>query len=80
MWNSSQYASDGYMAAYGEFQAAADVEGQTAAAGKIETILNDEVPVGIGYTINALACYSNKYQGVANTAMGFTFLEAASQV
>jgi len=80
VWNSSQYASDEYMAAYGEFQAAADVDGQTAAAGKIEAVLNEDVAVGIPYTVNQLAAYSNKYQGVANTAMGFTFLEAASQV
>jgi len=80
VWNSSQYANDAFMGAFGEFQSAADVEGQTAAAAKIEANLNDEVPVAIAYTINALACYSNKYQGVANTAMGFTFLEAASQV
>jgi peptide/nickel transport system substrate-binding protein len=80
VWNSSQYASDEYMAAFGEFQAAADVEGQTAAAGKIEAILNEDVAVGIPYTVNQLAAYSNKFQGVANTAMGFTFLEAASQV
>jgi peptide/nickel transport system substrate-binding protein len=80
VWNSSQYASDDFMAAFAEFQAAIDVDGQKAAAGKLETILYDDVPVGIPYTINSLAAYSNKYQGVANTAMGFTFLEAASQV
>lgn len=80
VWNSSQYANDDFMAGFAEFQSAADVDSQTAAAAKLEANLNDEVPVGIAYTINALACYSNKYQGVANTAMGFTFLEAASQV
>ena len=80
VWNSSQYANSEFDAGFAEFQAAVDVDGQKAAAGKLIKNMNDETPVGIGYTISALAAYSNKFQGVSNTAMGFTFLESAGQV
>jgi peptide/nickel transport system substrate-binding protein len=79
VWNSAQYQNETFDGLFTEFQAAVDVESKTAVCKKIQENLLDETPYGIGYTISALACNSNKFQGVANTAMGFTFLEAASQ-
>ena len=46
IWNSSQYNSPEFDAAFTEFQAAVGVDAQKAACTKIETILNDDVPVG----------------------------------
>ena len=80
VWNSSQYANDAFMAAFTEYQAAVGVDAQMVACKKIEENLLDETPVGVGYTISSLAAYSNKFQGVSNTAMGFTFLETAGMV
>ena len=51
IWNSSQYASPPFDAAFTEFQAAVAVDAQKAACTKIETILNDDVPVGLPYFV-----------------------------
>jgi len=80
VWNSSQYASDPYMSAFSEYQAAVGVDAQMAACKTIETILNDEVPIGLCYTKTVLAGYNKKFAGIANTAMGFTFLENAGRI
>jgi peptide/nickel transport system substrate-binding protein len=70
IWNSSQYASDPFDAAFTEFQAAVTVDAQKAACTKIETILNDDVPVGLPYFYNYLAGNSNKFTGVFSSALG----------
>ncbi len=70
IWNSSQYSSDPFDAAFTEFQAAVTVDAQKAACTKIETILNDDVPVGLPYFYNYLAGNSNKFAGVFSSALG----------
>lgn len=80
VWNSSQYANSDFDNLFGEFQAAVGVDAQKEVCAKLEANMNDETPVGISYTISALAAYSKDFQGVENTAMGFAFLEGASQV
>ncbi|MBJ7334015.1 MAG: ABC transporter substrate-binding protein [Thermoleophilia bacterium] len=79
VWNSAQYQNAEFDGLFKEFQGAIDVDAKMGVCKKIQENLIEETPYGIGYTISALACNSNKFQGVANTAMGFTFLEAASQ-
>ncbi len=78
VWNSSQYSSTEFDAAFREFQAAVGVEAQTVAAGKLETILNDEVPVGMPYFYNYLSAHSNKVSGFRVSALGQWFAGAAS--
>ena len=46
VWNASQYSSAEFDAAFTEFQSAVGVDAQKAACAKIETILNEDVPVG----------------------------------
>jgi peptide/nickel transport system substrate-binding protein len=80
IWNSSQYASPEFDADFKEFQAAIGVDAQKAACKKIETILNDEVPVGLPYWYNFLGASSKSYTGIYTSALGQTFLSAASKV
>ena len=80
IWNSSQYSAPAFDAAFTEFQAAVGVDAQRAACTKIETILNDEVPVGLPYFYNYLAGNSNKFQGVFSSALGQMSFSQTSQV
>ena len=80
VWNSSQYADAAFDTAFANWSAAVSVEDQTTTAGVLEENLLANTPVGIPYTTNTLCAYSKQFQGVINTAMGFTFLEVTSQV
>jgi peptide/nickel transport system substrate-binding protein len=79
IWNSSQYASSEFDADFAEFQAAIGVDAQKAACKKIETVLNDEVPVGLPYWYNFLGASSKKYTGIYTSALGQMFLSSTSQ-
>jgi peptide/nickel transport system substrate-binding protein len=80
VWNSSQYANPDFDAAFAEFQGSVTVDAQKAACKKIETILNDEVPVGLPFFYNFLSGHSTAFQDVKVTAIGQMFLGQASQV
>jgi peptide/nickel transport system substrate-binding protein len=80
VWNSSQYSDSAFDTAFANWSAAVSLEDQTTTAGVLEENLLANTPIGIPYTINTLCAYSKQYQGVINTAMGFTFLEVTSQV
>ena len=79
VWNSSQYASSTFDQQWADWSAAVSVDDQKTTAAAIEQTLWNDVPVMIPYTINTLGAFSSKFQGVQTTAMGFTFLEGASQ-
>ena len=79
VWNSSQYASSTFDTQWAAWSAAISVDDQKSTAAEIEKTLWNDVPVMIPYTINTLSAFSSKYQGIQTTAMGFTFLEGASQ-
>ncbi len=80
IWNSSQYASAEFDAAFTEFQAAVAVDAQKAACTKLETILNRDVPVGVPYFYNYLAGNSNKFTGVFSSALGLMSFATTSKV
>ena len=80
VWNSSQYSSAAFDAAFKEFQTAVGVDAQKTACGKIETILNDDVPIGLPYFYNYLAGNSKAFKGVYSSALGQMFFSAASKV
>jgi peptide/nickel transport system substrate-binding protein len=80
IWNSSQYSSSAFDAAFTEFQASVGVDSQKAACKKIETILNEDVPVGLPYFYNYLAGNSKKFTGVFSSALGQMSFSATSQV
>jgi peptide/nickel transport system substrate-binding protein len=79
IWNSSQYASSEFDADFKEFQSAIGVDAQKAACKKIETVLNEDVPVALPYWYNFLAAYNKKFSGVYSSALGQVFLSSASQ-
>ena len=80
IWNSSQYSSADFDAAFTEFQKAVAVDAQKAACTKIETILNEDVPVGVPYFYNYLAGNSNKFTGVFSSALGQMTFSQTSKV
>jgi peptide/nickel transport system substrate-binding protein len=80
VWNSSQYSNPDFDAAFKEFQSAVGVDAQKAACTKIETILNDEVPIGLPYFYDYLAGSSTAYTGLYSSALGQMFVSAASKV
>jgi peptide/nickel transport system substrate-binding protein len=80
IWNSSQYNSTDFDAAFTQFQAAVGVDAQKAACTKIETILNEDVPVGLPYFYNYLAGNSKKFTGVFSSALGQMSFSATSKV
>ena len=80
IWNSSQYNSADFDSAFTEFQAAIGVDAQKAACTKIETILNEDVPVGLPYFYNYLAGNSSTFTGVFSSALGQMSFSAASKV
>jgi peptide/nickel transport system substrate-binding protein len=79
IWNSSQYNSPEFDAAFAEFQAAIGVDAQKAACKKIETILNEDVPIALPYFYNYLAGSAKKYSGIYSSALGQMFFSAAAQ-
>lgn len=77
VWNSSQYSSSEFDAAFKGFQSSIGVEEQTVAAGQLETILNEDVPVGVAYFYNYLAGHSSKLTGVQVSALGQMYVDKA---
>ena len=79
VWNSSQYSSADFDAAFKEFQSAVGVDAQKAACAKIEKVLNDDVPVAIPYFYNYLSGNAKTFTGVYTSALGQMFLSSASK-
>ena len=79
IWNSSQYSSAAFDAAFTQFQTSVGVDAQKAACTKIETILNEDTPIGLPYFYNYLAGNSKKFTGVYSSALGQMIFSAASK-
>jgi peptide/nickel transport system substrate-binding protein len=80
VWNSSQYSNPEFDDAFRQFQASLTVEDQTAAAATLQTIMNEDVPVGVPFFYNFLSGYSKSFQGVRSSALGQMYTEKASRV
>jgi peptide/nickel transport system substrate-binding protein len=80
IWNSSQYSSAEFDAAFAAYAASIGVEAQTAACKTIQEILLEDTPVVIPYFYNYISGWSTKYDGLRVSALGQIFLEKASQV
>lgn len=70
IWNSSQFFNADFDAAFKEFQASVGVDAQKAACKKIETVLNEEVPIGLPYFYNYLGGTSKEFEGTYSSALG----------
>ena len=79
IWNSSQYASTAFDTAFTSFQTAVGVDAQKAACKQIETILNEDVPIGLPYFYNYFGGTSKKFNGTYTSALGQMFFSKTSQ-
>jgi len=80
IWNSSQYNSPDFDAAFSSFQKAVGVDAQKAACNKIETILLEDTPIGLPYFYNYLAGSSKTFSGFYASGLGQAFFSATSKV
>ncbi|MEP6638416.1 MAG: ABC transporter substrate-binding protein [Chloroflexota bacterium] len=80
VWNSSQYSSTAFDAAFAEFQSSVGVDAQKAACTKIETILLEDTPISVPYFYNYLTGYSKTFTGVYSSGLGQIFFSSAAQV
>lgn len=80
IWNSSQYMSPEFDAAFKEYQSAIGVDAQKAAVAKLQNILHEDVPVIVPYFYNYITGHTKKVQGVRTSALGQMFLDKASFV
>jgi peptide/nickel transport system substrate-binding protein len=80
VWNSSQYSNPELDTTFAEFQASVGVDAQRTAAGKLQTILNEDVPIGLPFFYNYLSGHSTSFQGIRVSALGQMFTEKASRV
>lgn len=80
VWNSSQYDNPEFDKAFKEFQAAVGVDAQKAACTKIQTILNEDVPIGLPYFYNYLGGTSKEFTGTYSSALGQMFLSSTAKV
>jgi peptide/nickel transport system substrate-binding protein len=80
VWNSSQYSNTALDEGFTAFQQAVGVDAQMEAAGNLQVLLNDEVPIGLPFFYNYLSGHSNRFQGIRVSALGQMYTEKASQV
>jgi peptide/nickel transport system substrate-binding protein len=80
VWNSSQYSSPEFDAAFKEFQAAIGVDAQKAACNKLQTILVEDSPILVPYFYNYLAGSSTAFTGIYSSALGQMFFSKAAKV
>jgi peptide/nickel transport system substrate-binding protein len=79
-WNSSQYSSPEFDAAFAAYQAAIGLDAQKAACTTLQEILLEDTPVVVPYFYNYISGWSKKYDGIRVSALGQIFLEKAVQV
>ena len=77
-WNSAHFANAEYDTLVKGYVASLDLEAQRSAAGKIQTLLQDETPVIFSYFYDFLTVTKAGATGVVATAMGHIMLAQAS--
>jgi peptide/nickel transport system substrate-binding protein len=79
-WNAAHFKNKDYDALVKDFTAQSDIDKQMEVAGKIETMLLDEVPIMIPYFYDFLSGVRKGYTGVETTGMAHIQLTGAGQV
>jgi peptide/nickel transport system substrate-binding protein len=80
VWNSSQYNSPEFDAAFKAFQASVGVDAHKTAARKISDILQKDTPIVVPYFYQYLAAHSATFDGLAVTALGQMDVSKAGKV
>jgi peptide/nickel transport system substrate-binding protein len=78
VWNASVYANADFDALVKEYQAAVNVEGQTAAISQIQKHLWENVPASYPYFFNFLSASRREVDGLVPTALGHVILSGTS--
>ena len=78
-WNAAHFKNAEYDQLVKGYVGALDLEGQRAAAGKIQRLLLDETPIIFGYFYDYLSISAKNVAGVEVTAMSHIFLDRASK-
>ena len=78
VWNAAEFSNAEYDSLVDTYSSSPDLQSQKDAAQKITGILQDEVPMLIGYNINYLSVTKSNVTGVVPTAMGHMFTENAA--
>jgi peptide/nickel transport system substrate-binding protein len=79
-WNSAQYSSQAYDAAFRTYQGSVGVDAQKEAAGEIERILLEDSPTLFPYFFNYLSAHKKDFANIGVTAIGHMFLGNAGRV
>jgi peptide/nickel transport system substrate-binding protein len=80
VWNSSQYASPEFDAAFKGFQAAIGLDAQKKAARTISDIMQRDTPIIVPYFYQYLSAHSKRFAGMATTALGQIDVSKAGMV
>jgi peptide/nickel transport system substrate-binding protein len=80
VWNSSQYSSEAFDAAFAEYQSSIGVEAQTAACKKLQEIMLEDTPIVVPYFYNYISGWWSNFEGIRVSALGQIFLDKATQV
>jgi peptide/nickel transport system substrate-binding protein len=78
VWNSSQYMSPEFDAAFAEYSKATTTEATKAACRKITDILMEDTPIIVPYHYNILSGHTTGFTGVRSTALGHLLLDKAA--
>jgi peptide/nickel transport system substrate-binding protein len=79
VWNSSQYSSGEFDAAFGAYQAATTIDAHKAPAAELQRILTEDTPVIVPYFYNFISGHWKTFQNVRSSALGQMFLAEASK-
>ena len=79
VWNSSNWSSSTFDAAFADYQTAIDVDAQTTATTTMVQTLWEEVPAIYPYFYNYLSGHSDNVSGVEVTALGHIFAGKATK-
>ncbi len=78
-WNSSNYASSDFDRLFTEYQSSIDVDGQMAAVGQIQSLLQEEMPAAYPFFFEYLSGHDQSVSGVEVTALGHMQFQNASK-
>jgi peptide/nickel transport system substrate-binding protein len=78
VWNAAEFANAEFDSLVDTYSSSADLQSQAAAGEKITALLQDEVPMLIGYSVDWLSVTRNNVSGVVANAMGHLFTDNAS--
>jgi peptide/nickel transport system substrate-binding protein len=78
VWNAAEFANAEFDSLVDTYASSADLQSQAAAGEKITKVLQDEVPMLVGYNLTWLQASRSNVTGVVANAMGHLFTDNAA--